>query len=175
MSLPAAHAYEEGRLVDGVLGPNGDVCKGEKGVVGTGGDGNHPCDDAGQGRLIEPFVPLEGNDTGVFGRSQNGKEGYAENIVMCLTCHVAHGSGSEKLQVAYKNYGLNNTDASNLQRNADTNYLEVLPRPSSAPSNWWENPQNLVSSALARFNPMASVCYRCHSTTPDSAYIDYPY
>ena len=173
MSLPAAHAYEEGRLVDGVLGPKGDVCKAEGATLTDHFvTPNHRCDNVGQGRLVGPFPPLEGTSEGPW-REEDGEEaGYAEGIVMCLTCHVAHGSGSEKLQVAYKNYGLNNTSDSDLTRNSDTNYLEVLPRP-SAPPNWWENENNLVSSALARFNPMASVCFRCHSTTPDSAYIDY--
>ncbi len=211
ISLPAAHAYEEGRLVDGVLASIGDTCAaGHMGDPAVSGDGDagygSECDNVGQGRLVEPIVPLEGTESGKWD-AVNGA-GYPENILMCVTCHVSHGSGSERNEVAYKNNDLN--DTTNATRDSITGYLwnraitsgdgptytqRTDPSGSSFSSPgrgglartelgdqrpdlflpndspYWT--QYGFSSELARFNPFASVCYRCHSTTPNAAIISY--
>ncbi len=106
------------------------------------------------------YVPLEGTNTNT---------GYTSNAVVCLTCHVAHGTTKAaggfgpngqplQLEVAYRNYLLNNT-----AQDVNGNPLTRDPV-----SNYLLNRQNGViygsSSVLARFEPFASVCYRCHST-----------
>lgn len=205
ISLPPIHAWEEGRIVEGALGTNGEVCRG---YDWSGPDSKDAtCRGAGQGRLIDPIMPLEGMEEGDPLHPNNaaddpatpaineGKTLYAENILMCLTCHVPHGSGSERVEVAYKNGGLNNT--TNAVRDPITGYLWNRAENNSAPSfgtgevthqgqtvgpispRWETRPGYLpndvawytqygFSSVLARFNPMASVCFRCHSTTPDA-------
>ncbi len=246
ISVPAAQAYREGRLVDGVLGADGDVCW--EGARLADGTPDPRCAGVSQGRVVDPVVPLEGQ----AGDPVLSGEPYAENLVVCLTCHVAHGSGSERLEVAYRNGALNGTapaggggsgggsggsggggsgaGAAGAVRDAMTGYVwnrfadgdadgsglgfaerEGHPRspgrdldgdgtvactavnaayPASLPQtecptegaygvlgDEWPRPdlyvpgdapywtQFGVSSALARFNPFASVCYRCHSVT----------
>ncbi len=202
ISIPPIRAWEDGRLVDGPLASTGDICTGYE--FGGPDAAEDRCRGAGQGRLRDPVVPLEGqreavadpalNDTPVPGVNA-GRAQYARNILMCLTCHVAHGSGSERLEVAYRNLGLNNTTGAS--RDQVTGYLwnrhvpdqsfmgageiqhpaspgAIVPRTELGwprgdlylpdDSDYWT--QYGLSSALGRFNPFASACYRCHSITP---------
>jgi|GEM_PF-4958303 len=261
IGLPAVRAWREGKLVDGVLGSDGDICSLRKAL---GGDPR--CSQVGQGRLIDPVVPLEGTEkilesggqkyvwelTGAAGFQGRG---YAQNRVVCLTCHVAHGSGSERIEVAYLNGPLNDTEVYTCsgydgdgycgndpgealqlgtpllaRRDSVTGYLwnragdetrtedrwqyvclnddgdgvcddpgeiwtvaqDGVPDGTFSSKLWdfsepvfdragrelrrWETAPEFpspdvigFSSALARFNPMASVCYRCHSTTPGAS------
>ncbi len=258
IGMPAMRAYREGRLVEGVLSSNGDVCTLRLALAG-----DPRCSKVGQGRLIDPVVPLEGLQTGKWQLQSNVNllgTGYTENTVVCLTCHVAHGSGSERLEVAYFNGDVNDTQvytcvgydgdgycgndpgeslgpALTAKRDSVMGYLwnrlgdatrtedrltyvcennggdpnvcgdqpgerwvakqDGVPDGSFPSKVWdftepvfdatgkklerWETAPAFVpndtpnwtqlgfSSALARFNPMASVCYRCHSTTPNAS------
>lgn len=200
ISLPPLHAFEEGRIVEGVLANNGEVCRGEEMM---GFEALTPeCQGVGQGRVIDPILPLEGtmesvndplqNNTPVAGVNE-GRGMYLENILMCMTCHVPHGSGSERVEVAYKNDGLNDTIGAvrdpitgylwNRATNANTPAFggsEIAHSNGAAtitdsgatsayvPNNTDFYTQYGFSSVLARFNPFASVCFRCHSTTPDA-------
>lgn len=142
LSIPAANAYRQGLIIDGVLASDGEVC--HEGETVPGGSAPDPrCGGVVQARLVDPVIPLEGQ----HGDRLLTDDPYSENLVTCLTCHVAHGSGSERLAVAYIQPDLN--DSGSAQRDPVTGYAQVS-----------------VSSVLARFNPMASACYRCHSTTP---------
>lgn len=132
ISMPAADALRNGRIVDGPLGPNGDVCAGT-------------CGGVSQGRVVDPLLPLEGQE----GDGAISANPYVENLVTCLTCHVPHGSGSERIEVAYQNGSLN--DSVGMLRDGVSGYLRS---------------DIGVSSVLARFQPFASACYRCHSATP---------
>ncbi len=257
IGLPAVQAYREGKLVEGVLSSDGDVCTLRLALAG-----DPLCSRVGQGRLIDPVVPLEGIQTGKW-QLQSGANlagtGYPENAVVCLTCHVAHGSGAERIEVAYRNGDLNDTrvytctgydgdgycgndpgealstvmDAQRdnvtgylwnrlgdtartedsltylcVDRNGDGDCADPFERPAGQdgtpdgtfPSKLWDFAEPVFdatgkrlerweqrpayipadqpywtqlgfSSALARFNPMASVCYRCHSTTPNGALV----
>lgn len=180
LAMPAADALRNGRIIDGVLASDGDVCAaGETLADGVTPDPN--CSGAVQGRVIDPVVPLEGQR----GDSALSSDPYQENIVSCLTCHVPHGSGSERLEVAYANGDLNDTSGG--QRDPITGYLWnravssspgiVTPSPGPIDPPWDVRPRFLppdapyytiygFSSALARFNPFASACFRCHSTVP---------
>ncbi len=141
-----------------------------------------------QGRVMDPILPLEGVDG-----SGSDKQGYWKNKVVCLSCHVPHGSGSERIEVAWKNNGLNDTTGGSRDNitgylwNRDVNNQSFMgsseyQHPSSPgqvspqfgtgsqrpdlfvdTSPYWT--QFGFSSALARFNPFASACYRCHSRT----------
>lgn len=110
------------------------------------------------GNNLANYVPLEGKLGG-----PNNQQAYTGNNVVCLTCHVAHGTAAAaggkgpgnvdlQLEVAYQNNDLNNTTG--LSRDPLSGYLL--------------NRQNGIiygsSSVLARFEPFASACYRCHST-----------
>ncbi len=200
ISMEVEHAYMERRLVDGVLNSQGEACSGEDMM-----DGDPRCQGVGQGRLVEPIVPLEGLESGKLDMAN--EKGYATNKIVCVTCHVSHGSGSERNEVAYKNYDLNET--TDAQRDSITGYLwgrkniagdpaeyttrsfgesntSLTPTPrfgSGVDQNNNGNPNDDLflpndtpywtqygfSSELARFNPFASVCYRCHSTTYDAS------
>lgn len=175
VGMPASDAYLLGRIIDGPLGPWGDVC--------FAGD----C--AGQGRLedftggnLYKYVPLEGmaEDDPATGRNE-----YASNKVVCLTCHVAHGTGAAaggmlpdpanpgqmvraNLEVAYRNNVLNGTDALPALYEEDQ-ATGVQRGPNPVAGYLFNRRQGLIygsSSVLARFEPFASACYRCHSTTP---------
>lgn len=99
---------------------------------------------------------------------------YARNDVVCLSCHMAHGSrtgvgttdssgnwtdpflvGDYKVASAYRNGGNNGTDASNLTQVFGYWYQE-----DNSGSSYVRKG---VSTVLARMEPMASVCFRCHS------------
>ncbi len=166
--------------VDGPLNEFGEVCTMNKQTALS--------DDCKQGRVIDPILPLEGQK-----ESKSGPTAYRRNLVMCLSCHVPHGSGSERLEVAWKNNNLNDTQ--NGLRDAITGYLwnRNVPDQSAMGSQEYKHPdspgqadpqfgtgsqeprfwvanspywtQYGFSSALSRFNPMASACYRCHSRT----------
>lgn len=245
ISLAAIRAYENGRLVDGVLSGSGDVCNVASAQADT------QCTNVGQGRLVDPIVPLEGLQSGKWRLtgSLGDPEGYPQNTVVCLTCHVAHGSGSERIEVAYKNDEMNdsrvytcsgyNGDGDCLasegetlnqvdaKRDSITGYLWNRAINSGDPLDYTERNEDKydatlgrqdgvidsqfqgqqwsftepvfdatgkklelsetapaysppvtsyytqlgISSALGRFNPFASVCYRCHSTTPQGAVV----
>lgn len=198
ISMGVENSYMERQLVDGVLNSQGDACSDEDMM-----DGDPRCQGVGQGRLVEPVVPLEGLESGKL--DVMNEKGYATNKIVCVPCHVSHGSGSERNEVAYKNFDLNET--TDAQRDSITGYLwgrkNVTGDPSEyttrsfgasntsgtptprfgtdkngnqitnsslfLPNNtpYWT--QYVFSSELARFNPFASVCYRCHSTTPDAS------
>lgn len=141
-----------------------------------------------QGRVLDPILPLEGTKG-----SPSAQQQYWKNNVVCLTCHVPHGSGSERLEVAWKNNGLNDTQ--NGERDKITGYLwnRNVPDQSFMGSSEYQHPSSPgqinpqwgtgsgrpelfvdnspywtqfgFTSALARFNPFASACYRCHSRT----------
>lgn len=145
-------------------------------------------DDCKQGRVVDPVLPLEGRND-----QKSGPRAYRRNLVMCLTCHVPHGSGSERLEVAWKNNQLNETQGG--MRDMITGYLwnRNIPDQGFMGSNEYKHPnspgqispqwgtgsqeprfyvanspywtQYGFTSALARFNPFASACYRCHSRT----------
>ncbi len=87
---------------------------------------------------------------------------YPNNDVVCLTCHMAHGSrAAGKVDVAYDNGALNGTDSTDVARHPVSGYYTYVgPDGQQTPA---EN-QIGVSAALARLEPMASVCFRCHST-----------
>ncbi len=173
LAMPAADALRNGRIIDGVLASDGDVCAAGE-MLGDGVTADPNCAHAVQGRVIDPVVPLEGQR----GDSVLSSEPYQENIVSCLTCHVPHGSGSERLEVAYQNGDLNDTASGS--RDPITGYLwnrAVSPSPGPIDPRWETEPRYLpvdapyytvygFSSALARFNPFASACFRCHSTVP---------
>lgn len=256
VSLPASRAYREGRLAEGVLASDGDVCSLRKALT------DPRCANVGQGRLVDPVVPLEGIAKGKwqYTGALSGN-GYAQNKVVCLTCHVAHGSGAERIEVAYANDDLNDAKvytcvnyngdgicgnspgeslgpALSVKRDQVTGYLwnrmgdgqrdedrlgyvcvnsDGDPECGNSPGEryvarqdgtadsqfnskawdftepvfdatgkklerWETKPAGLpedqpywtqlgVSSALARFNPFASVCYRCHSATSNGAVV----
>ncbi len=192
IALPAMEALEEGRLIDGVLNVKGDICILDD-ALNNECNGQKPI----QSRVQDPIVPLEGNQTDAGPDGVDTKQTYQDaGKVMCLTCHVPHGSGSERIEVAYKNDGLN--DTTNASRDPITGYLWNRATNSSGPSfgssevqhptspggltpRWETQPAYLpqdtawytqygLSSVLARFNPMAQACYRCHSTTPGGTY-----
>ncbi len=114
---------------------------------------------AGRDAAAQKYVPLEGTQT-----TYNG------NKVVCITCHVPHGTRStHKVEVAYANGNLNGTydatDPSYTRRlndayliNGDNNSDNVYDRFDAA------GDALRGSTALGRFQPFASACYRCHST-----------
>ncbi len=190
MALPAHDAMDDGRLVDGVLNRWGDICITEQGNAGDC-NGVKPI----QSRVKDPILPLEGTATAADASGTDLSNTYQGNRVMCLSCHVPHGSGSERVEVAYQNDGLN--DTSGATRDPITGYLwnravdntginygsgEIQRASGSAVNPRWETQPAYLppdtnnytiygfSSVLARFNPMASACYRCHSTTPGGNY-----
>ncbi len=59
-------------------------------------NGDRPCGQ--QSGVTDPVLPLQGRAAA-----------YADNVIVCLTCHVPHGSGSERIEVAYRNDGANMT------------------------------------------------------------------
>ncbi len=58
--------------------------------------GDNPCGQ--QSGVVDPVLPLQGRAAV-----------YSDNVIVCLTCHVPHGSGSERIEVAYRNDGANMT------------------------------------------------------------------
>lgn len=162
MAMPATNALLFGgdRIIDpGRTGPTGNQAR----LVDWNG-GN-----------INRYVPLEGQYTD-DGESSNGNE-YARNKVVCLTCHLAHGSMASAggagpngdalhLEVAYKNNKLNRTEIMPDQFENDSGSGYELGR--SPVSGYLHNRNNGViygsSSVLSRFEPFASACWRCHST-----------
>lgn len=185
INTEAMSAWEEGKLIDGPVAlETGDICKGSDGSGPHAASYNPSCEGVGQTRVQDPIVPLEG-----FGE-QDANGSYQQNLMNCLSCHVPHGSGSERIEVAYKNNEMN--DSSNVNRDSITGYLwnryadnaninssngepthpnssAIDPRYETQPKYWVNDTkywtQFGVSSVLARFNPMASACYRCHSVT----------
>lgn len=207
VGMPAADALRLGRIIDGPLGPSGDVCF--DGVC----SGQARLEDFNGTNLLK-YVPLEGQNEDDPATTTANE--YTENKVVCLTCHVAHGTGAAaggfaatpgnpaaqtrlQLEVAYKNNLLNETagpdgipgNADDPQRDLTTGYLwnRNVPdqgfmgsgesqRPASpggalpdannagmyAPQDTPYYTQFGSSSVLARFEPFASACYRCHST-----------
>lgn len=122
-------------------------------------------------------VPLEGVNAGHDTAGQPDPVNYPKNDVVCLTCHMAHGSrtgigttdpttgawtdsflvGDVKMESAYKNDALNGTanpdgTANNTIKNEVSGYYRTNTIPAQG-----------VSTVLARMQPMASVCFRCHS------------
>ncbi len=121
-------------------------------------------------------LPLEGvvDNNASIDSSLPYQYKYARNDVVCLSCHMAHGSrtgvgttdssgnwtdpflvGDYKLASAYRNGGNNGTDSSNLTQVFGYWYLEENSGSAYARKG--------VSTVLARMEPMASVCFRCHS------------
>jgi len=141
-------------------------------------------------------VGLEG--TGYKGKQWDGgmtcdwcvRDNYAQNDVVCLTCHMAHGSraavseepwfvGDRRVELAYENASLNGLlpDAScpsgyGVDYNGDGDDQDADLGEGCATRNqvsgYFQNltlfPPGGVGTALARFDPFASVCYRCHTT-----------
>lgn len=112
-------------------------------------------------------VPLEGTKDGI--------SSYVENDVVCLTCHMSHGSrarvndaadwaewftGDEAVGVAYRNIGMNGTVPESVYSGSLFNGYYYNAAPNYNPAT----PPAGPSTVLARFTPEASVCYRCHST-----------
>lgn len=171
VAIPASDAYRLGRIIEGPLDATGEICSGNQ------------CDrEAAQKRLedfqggnLVNYVPLEGRL--VDDPMTQGNE-YADNKVVCLTCHVAHGTGAyaggelayggggSQLEPAYRNNALNDTGG----------LPETYQEDPSTGTQRGRNPiagylfnrsggQILGStSVLTRFEPFASVCYRCHTT-----------
>ncbi len=138
-------------------------------------------------------VPLEGryagDSTSIFTDFE-----YTNNAVVCLTCHMAHGSrtgvndsarwtswfvGDKYLESGYDNAGLNGLIVNNscssgyavdYNNDGDSTDPDEGCAAKNAVSGYWRNvattPASGVSTVLARFAPMASVCFRCHSTQP---------
>jgi len=135
-------------------------------------------------------VPLEGRYSAPNSSSIIDLD-YSTNKVVCLTCHMAHGSrtgvndsenwviwytGDKWLESAYNQLngvnGLLDADGDgtpdcadyNLNGTCDAGEFPV----SQSTAGYWRNtsttPAQGVSTVLARFSPFASVCYRCHST-----------
>jgi hypothetical protein len=92
IGLPAI--YGKGFAIDGVWVAGTSLCGMSLPDERTGGD--VPCGD--QAGVTDPELPLQGR-----------ADFYDNNKVVCLTCHVPHGSGSERLEVAYRNQGPNQT------------------------------------------------------------------
>lgn len=129
------------------------------------------------GSNLGNYVPLEGpyTDDGI---DSNGNE-YAENRVVCLTCHVAHGSPRAAggigpdgeimdLENAYRNDKLNNTNDMPANDGYEENQATGYEKGRHPISGYLHNRNNGLiigsSSVLARYEPFASVCWRCHST-----------
>ncbi len=197
INTEAMGAWEEGKLIDGpVAAETGDICTGDDDSLnnpfGYDAAGNPDpnslqlasCQGVGQTRVQDPILPLEGQ------LEQDASGSYQQNMMTCLSCHVPHGSGSERIEVAYANGDVN--DSTGVSRDNITGYLwnrdadnaninssngeathpgssAIDPRYETQPKYWVNDTkywtQFGVSSALARFNPMASSCYRCHSVT----------
>jgi len=172
MGMPAYFALSTARIID-------------PGLTGDGLGGVQSWLRDWNGTNLKDYVPLEGTYVS-DDNDDNGNE-YAQNRVVCLTCHVAHGTvgaaggtgpGGEALQleVAYWNKKLNATDPLTSDDPADYQFNRTsgLQRGRSPISGYLHNRlkgpngESLViygwSAALARFQPMASACWRCHST-----------
>lgn len=149
--VPARRILFSGKAIEGTFAPNGYITTGKiqprvkPGPVNVGVPLELPSERQTNG-LGDPTDPA----------------GYAYYDVVCLTCHMAHGSragindssnpwlpSDKKLESAYLNGDLNGTTG------AIQHPVSMYYRTSSGSG---------VSSVLARFTPMASVCYRCHST-----------
>lgn len=78
--------------------------------------GDKPCGE--QSGVEDPKLPLQGpyDQTGSW-----VDKTYPDNLIVCLTCHVPHGSGSERIEVAYRNDGANMTQ--NADRDPVSGYL----------------------------------------------------
>ncbi len=144
------------------------------------------------GTNLPIYIPLEGP----FEDNDTPGNGYARNKVVCLTCHVAHGSpraaggtGPDgevmNLENAYRNDLLNSTETMPRQAGdcppgttatqvdgewycegtVNGTVYELGRNPVSGYLHYREKGLILgYSSVLARFEPFASACWRCHST-----------
>lgn len=117
-------------------------------------------------------VPLEGTGSGVGTSSIDS--GYPTNNVVCLTCHMAHGSRADvvgippspwsdwtvgsKLEVAYDNFSVNNPGQTVGPGGIEQNPVSGYYRDTSTV------PASGVNTVLARFAPMGRACFYCHST-----------
>jgi len=172
MAMPASNAllWSGARIID----------PGETGTTGY------------QGRVVDwdgtnlrrSYVPLEGMRE-EDGDKTNGNQ-YAENKVVCLTCHNSHssavaaggrGPGGEALQieVAYRNDKLNFTETMPPGDGYEEDVSKGYKKGRSPVSGYLMNRGSLTdssqyfllfgsSSVLSRFEPFASECWRCHST-----------
>lgn len=92
--------------IDGVWWQNGGPCG--MSVPNENNSGDIPC--GVQAGVTDPVLPLQGRAAS-----------YADNFIVCMTCHVPHGSGSERVEVAYRNDGANMTQQAG--RDAVSGYL----------------------------------------------------
>jgi|GEM_PF-1302880 len=129
------------------------------------------------GDNLHRYVPLEGRNQEHPSTSRQNE--YAENRVVCLTCHVAHGTGNlaggaiydpssgsvpaPGLEVAYRNYLLNlSQDLPDVLEEFNGVVQGRDPVSGYLTRRRFGQIEG-VSSVLARFEPFASVCFRCHS------------
>ncbi len=149
------------------------------------------------GDNLYKYVPLEGRNDDLPGTGENE---YSQNRVVCLTCHVAHGTGNlagavidpttglpavapglegeplpdaklPGLEVAYRNNALNRTTEADVPEafTPESQALTTGTVEGRSPLAGYLFKRKAfgqiegLSSVLARFEPFASVCLRCHS------------